>query len=72
MNRAQAEWAELSVEEARERVVANFDKLIHDLHCTCELANLGRAGWALDRCGWTTKDAFEAWYVRFLGTDADA
>lgn len=43
-----------------------FDKLIHDLSCSCEFADPSRASEALLTADWTVKDVFEAWYEEWL------
>lgn len=59
-------WAKLDQQDARDLVVLNFDKLVHDYHCLCDTASAVRAAAALAACDWTIQDAFSAWYEAFL------
>lgn len=59
-------------EEVRNVVSRNFDLLIHDLSCACELADKGRAWDVLAHADWTITEAFNGWYDAWLGGDSRA
>lgn len=64
--------SELTGDEARTLIVANFDLVIHDLSCHCRKADPTRASQLLQKARWTTKDAFEGWMGAWLAGDFDA
>lgn len=60
---------DLTPEEARAILTLCPDKLLHDVVCECESADIGRAMAMLAKADWTVREAFEAWYATWLEDD---